>query len=81
LKQLAYPFRLLDLARYPDGYRVNWRWYNSAPTGTIASSDWILDLTQITGVYVRFLGPEGRIPMRALDGEDGAAVQAESDAE
>ena len=81
LKQLDYPFRLLDLARYPDGYRVNWRWSNSAPTGTIASSDWTLDLAQITGVYVRFLGPEGRIPMHALDGEDGAAVQAESDAE
>jgi glutathione synthase/RimK-type ligase-like ATP-grasp enzyme len=81
LTQLHYPFRLLDLARYPDRYRIKWCWSNSDPTGTIACSDWNLDLDEITGVYVRFLGPEGRIPMDALDGEDGAAIQAESDAE
>ena len=81
LEQLHYPFRLLDLARYPDGYRVKWCWSNSVPTGTIACSDWSLDLAEIKGVYVRFLGAEGRIPMHTLGSEDGAAIQAEADAE
>ena len=79
LEHAGYAYRLLDLAHYPVGYRVTWRWTNAGPTGTIASPDWILDLESLTGVYVRFLGPEGRMPP-AGDPEDAAALQLEADA-
>jgi glutathione synthase/RimK-type ligase-like ATP-grasp enzyme len=79
LKHCGYPYRLLDLARYPVGYRVAWRWTATGPAGVIAGPDWILDLDEITGVYVRFLGPEGRVSPSG-DPEDAAALQLESDA-
>jgi glutathione synthase/RimK-type ligase-like ATP-grasp enzyme len=79
LEQAGYPYRLLDLAHYPAGYRVAWRWTNAGPTGTIAGLNWVLDLEALTGVYVRFLGPEGRLPP-AGDPEDAAALQFEADA-
>jgi glutathione synthase/RimK-type ligase-like ATP-grasp enzyme len=79
LTQMHYPFRLLDLGSYPDGYRVSWSWSRGSPMGTIACTDWRLDIADITGVYVRFLGPEGRIPVRGVDSDDGAAIQAECD--
>jgi hypothetical protein len=79
LEHAGYPYRLLDLAHYPAGYRVAWRWTNAGPTGTIAGPNWVLDLDALTGVYVRFLGPEGRLPP-AGDPEDAAALQLEADA-
>jgi glutathione synthase/RimK-type ligase-like ATP-grasp enzyme len=79
LEHSGYPYRLLDLARYPAGYRVAWRWADAGPTGTIAGPDWVLDLNAITGVYVRFLGPEGRLQPLG-DPEDAAALQFEADA-
>jgi hypothetical protein len=72
-------YRLLDLARYPSGYRVAWRWRNGDPEGSIAGPDWSLDLAEIDSVYVRFLGPEGRLPLdSAPDVAD--TLRAESDA-
>ena len=79
LQHCGYPYRLLDLAHYPAGYRVAWRWTDAGPVGTIAGPDWVLDLDAITGVYVRFLGPEGRLPPQG-DPEDAAALQFEADA-
>ena len=79
LQHSGYPYRLLDLAHYPAGYRVAWRWTDAGPVGTIAGPDWVLDLDEITGVYVRFLGPEGRLPPQG-DPEDAAALQFEADA-
>jgi RimK-like ATP-grasp domain len=79
LQHCGYPYRLLDLAHYPVGYRVAWHWTDRGPVGTIAGSDWTLDLEAITGVYVRFLGPEGRLPPQG-DPAAAAALRFEADA-
>ena len=78
LDERGYAYRLLDLARYPADHRVEWRWRRGGPEGTIASADWSLDLSDITGVYVRFLGPEGRLPLDAAS-ETADALRAEAD--
>jgi glutathione synthase/RimK-type ligase-like ATP-grasp enzyme len=79
LEHSGYPYRLLDLARYPVGYRVAWRWTDAGPAGTIAGPDWVLDLDELTGVYVRFLGSEGRLPPDG-DPDAASALQFEADA-
>lgn len=79
LQDCGFPYRLLDLARYPIGYSVTWRWTDAGPVGTITSPDWDLSINAITGVYVRFLGPEGRLPPQG-DPEDATALQFEADA-
>jgi glutathione synthase/RimK-type ligase-like ATP-grasp enzyme len=79
LQACGYPFRLLDLARFPEEYRVAWRWTDNGPEGWIAGQDWRLDLYAITGVYARFLGPEDRPPLPGLDPGDVAALRAEGD--
>ena len=78
LDERGYAYRLLDLARYPVDHRVEWRWRDGGPEGTIASADWSLELSDITGVYVRFLGPEGRLPLDAAP-ETADALRAEAD--
>jgi glutathione synthase/RimK-type ligase-like ATP-grasp enzyme len=80
LQHCGYPYRLLDLARYPDGYRITGRWTTSAPEGCITGPGWSLDLGEITGAYVRFLGPEGRLPPRGSP-DDAEALQDEADAQ
>lgn len=79
LQHCGFPYRLLDLAHYPTGYSVVWHWTDSGPVGTIAGPDWVFDIDAITGVYVRFVGPEGRLPPQ---GDPGAAtaLQFEADA-
>lgn len=62
LADRGYPYRLLDLAFYPAGYEVEWRWDPSGVSGSIQASDWRLDLDELSGVYVRYLGAEGREP-------------------
>jgi RimK-like ATP-grasp domain len=79
LHHSGYPYRLLDLAHYPAGYRVAWRWSDAGPTGTLVGPDWVLDIEAISGVYVRFLGPEGRRPPQGAL-EDAAVLQLEADA-
>lgn len=80
LAERGFGFRLLDLARYPDGYSIAWSWSDGVPAGVISCSDWTLSLEDVTGVYVRFLGAEGRIPLSGVEPEDAAALQTESDA-
>ena len=79
LQDCGYPYRLLDLARFPEDYRVSWRWTDSGPQGWIAAADWRLDLDAISGVYTRFLGPEDRPPLPSLDPADAAALRGEAD--
>jgi glutathione synthase/RimK-type ligase-like ATP-grasp enzyme len=79
LQHSGYPYRLLDLARYPAGYRVAWRWTDAGPGGIIASPEWDLALDEITGVYVRFLGPDGRLAPQG-DPDAAVALQFEADA-
>lgn len=62
LTDRGYRYELLDLGRYPSGYEVKWEWQGSGPTGWINGPDWSIDLDELTGVFVRYLGPEGRVP-------------------
>ena len=78
LDERGYPYRLLDLARYPADHCVTWRWRNGGPEGRIAGADWSLDLSDISGVYVRFLGAEGRLPLDPTP-ETAEALRAEAD--
>jgi glutathione synthase/RimK-type ligase-like ATP-grasp enzyme len=78
LAERGYAYRLLDLGRYPANHRVAWRWRNAGPEGTLAGADWSLDLAEITAVYVRFLGPEGRLPLHAAP-ETTDVLRAEAD--
>lgn len=79
LAERRYAYRLLDLGRYPAGHRVTWRWREGGPEGEIAGPDWSLDLADITSVYVRFLGSEGRLPLTAAP-ESANVLRAEADA-
>jgi glutathione synthase/RimK-type ligase-like ATP-grasp enzyme len=67
LEHCGYPYRLLDLGNYPAGFKVKWHWQGSGPSGYIAGADWKIDLDELTGVYVRYLGPEGREPPPNID--------------
>jgi len=79
LESFGYPYRLLDLGTYPSGFQIKWHWQGDHPTGFIAGSDWRVDLDELTGVYVRYVGPEGRAPVSNLDSELATAVYAECD--
>ena len=80
LQDCGYPYRLLDLARFPEEYRVSWRWTDGAagrhrsPRRTGA---WIS--TRSAGVMSGFLGPEDRPALPGLDAADAAALRGEGD--
>jgi glutathione synthase/RimK-type ligase-like ATP-grasp enzyme len=80
LEERGYPYRFLDLGRFPAGYRLSWHWHDGHPEGTIATADWRLDLADVTAVYVRYLGAEGRVPPEGLTTESAAAIFVECDA-
>jgi len=62
LENCGYAYRLLDLGHYPAGYEVAWRSQDTGPSGYIAGPGWRLDLDDVTGVFVRYLGLTGREP-------------------
>lgn len=79
LEHCAYPYHLLDLGRYPAGFQIKWHWQGSTPNGYIAGADWRLQLDELTSVYVRYLGADGRlVPARATS-DAASAVYAECD--
>lgn len=80
LADRGYPYRFLDLGVYPAGYEVMWQWQRNAhPAGSIATADWRLDLDELTGVFIRFLGPEGRLPSDGVDPALQSAMDFERD--
>ena len=79
LANCGYPYRLLDLGVYPAGYRVNWGWQDSSPSGYIEGPGWRLNLDEVTAVYVRYLGPEARMPPSDLEPAAAPALQYEYD--
>lgn len=79
LEDCGYPYRLLDLGIYPAGFQIKWHWQGSGPGGCIAGPDWQLDLDELTGVYIRYLGPEGRAPPPDTAPEVALAMYAEHD--
>ena len=80
LEHCGYPYRLLDLRTYPAGLGVNWLWQGCGPTGYIAGPDWKVDLDELTGVYLRFLGPELRVPLPNIASDAVPAMYLEYDA-
>jgi glutathione synthase/RimK-type ligase-like ATP-grasp enzyme len=79
LLDCGYPYRLLDLGSYPAGFQFTWRWEDAGPAGYIVGPGWKLDLDELTGVYVRYLGPEGRMPPSGLAPADVPAMYFEYD--
>lgn len=79
LQDCGYPYRLLDLVRFPEEYRVAWRWTDGGPEGWIAARDWRLDLHEISGVYARMLAPEDRPELPGIDPADATTLRAEGD--
>jgi glutathione synthase/RimK-type ligase-like ATP-grasp enzyme len=79
LDACGYPYRLLDLGVYPAGFQVNWHWRDAHPDGYIAGDGWKVDLAELTGVFVRYLGPEGRTPLPDVATELVPVLYAEYD--
>ena len=80
LDACGYPYRFLDFGLYPAGYEVAWTWEHGCPRGTIAGPGWSLDLAELSGVYVRYLGPEGRVALPGIADDLAPALYAEYDA-
>jgi glutathione synthase/RimK-type ligase-like ATP-grasp enzyme len=80
LVDCGYPYRLLDFGLYPAGFQINWHWRDGCPSGYIACEEWRLDLAELTGVYVRYVGPEGRVPPPDIAQGSVPSLYAEYDA-
>jgi glutathione synthase/RimK-type ligase-like ATP-grasp enzyme len=80
LEDLRYPYRLLDLGFYPDRFRVHWSWNGGTPTGAIVAPDWSLDLHDVGGVFVRYVGSDGHAPLANVPAEMTDVVLAEAQA-
>jgi hypothetical protein len=79
LDDCGYAYRLLNLGTYPAEFQIKWNWQGEHPRGYIANSDWRVELDDLTGVYVRYLGPEGRAPVSGVEPEQATAIYAECD--
>jgi len=80
LDACGYPYRLLDFGLYPAGYQIEWRWRGRYPEGRIVGPGWTLELSDLSGVYVRYLGPEGRAALPDVAEDLAPALFAEYDA-
>ncbi|MFN0111291.1 MAG: RimK family alpha-L-glutamate ligase [Blastocatellia bacterium] len=80
LESLKYDYRLLNLGLFPAGYKVTWDWRGQEPKGVIASPDWSLDLDDVSGVFVRYLGRDGHAPIASIPDELQDLAIAESQA-
>jgi glutathione synthase/RimK-type ligase-like ATP-grasp enzyme len=79
LAACGYPYRLLDLGFYPAGFHINWRWHQARTSGYIEGPDWRLDLDDLTSVYVRYLGTDGRTPPPDIPPASATAMYFEYD--
>jgi glutathione synthase/RimK-type ligase-like ATP-grasp enzyme len=79
LDDCGYAYRLLDMGYYPSGFQINWHWRDEGPEGYITTADWKLDLADLTGVFVRYLGAEGRVPPANVAPGNVPAMYAEYD--
>src|SRR5438132_10646696 len=80
LNACGFAYRLLDLGVYPAGFEVNWYWQDSYPQGYVVGPGWKIDLAELTGVYVRYLGAEGRVALVDVPADSVPALYAEYDA-
>jgi hypothetical protein len=80
LSACDYAYRFLDLGVYPAGFQLHWYCHDAYPEGYLSGPDWRIDLAELTGVYVRYLGAEGRVPLPNVPEENVQALYAEYDA-
>jgi glutathione synthase/RimK-type ligase-like ATP-grasp enzyme len=67
------------MGHYPGGFQINWHWHDDGPEGCIHTTAWTLDLAELTGVFVRYLGAEGRAPPPNVVSTNVPAMYAEYD--
>lgn len=79
LQALGYTYRLLDLGLYPAGFQINWRSHTPAAFGFIRGAGWTIDFDELTGVFVRYLGAEGRIHHSELTPSSAPSMYFEYD--
>lgn len=79
LDACGYPYRHFDLGRYPTGYGVSAQWRDGVLSGSVSGPGWQLDMDEISGAYVRFLGQEGRIAPADLPEAQSWQLQLEAD--
>ncbi len=80
LEDLKYDYRLLNLGLFPEGYKVSWHWEGDKPGGVISTSDWSLNLDEVSGVFVRYIGSDGHQPIAGIPNELQELAIAESQA-
>ncbi|MBU3077699.1 ATP-grasp domain-containing protein [Sphingomonas quercus] len=80
LDDCGYPYRLLDLGRYPAGYGLTMNWADGRRSGHLSGQDWQMGIEEVSGAYVRFLGPEGRQLPAGLPEPQACELQQEADA-
>jgi hypothetical protein len=56
LNSLRYEYHLLDRSQYPDAYKLTWTFGVDGLTGSITAPDWHIDLGDVSGVFVRYVG-------------------------
>ena len=81
LDHMGYPYRLLDLARYPADYRIVVQFGSGASTGWIECDQWRLDIAAISGAYIRFPGANARIPPTGAEEKFAPLIYSECDAQ
>ncbi len=80
LAECEIPYRLLDLGRYPEGHGMDLFWRQGTWAGRLQGPSWTLDLEEISGAFVRFLGAEARVQPQGLPDAQAHQVQHEADA-
>jgi glutathione synthase/RimK-type ligase-like ATP-grasp enzyme len=77
IEACGYPYRLLDLGFYPQGYSVSWQWEGLYPTGYISSEQWRLGLEEISGLFIRYPSPKQTARREDLPSELSDSVHME----
>lgn len=80
MESCGYAYRLLDQARYPEGFTVHWERTEGGAAGTIAGPGWNLDLDELTGVYARYFAAEERLPLPGVPPDFLPGIYAEAEA-
>ena len=79
LQDCGYPYRLLDLARFPEDYRISWRWTDRGPEGWIAPRIGASISTRSAVFTSGSSDPTIARQLAGLDPTDLAALRAEGD--
>jgi hypothetical protein len=80
LESIGLPYRLVDMTRYPEGYRLRLTWTDGRPDGWLETDDWRLQVAEISAVYIRLMGSDGRYAPSGAPPEHTLDIQREADA-